>query len=83
VERRVDDSDRRRIRTWLTSRGRELRPAVQEAMDRLAEDAVALLSEQETAVLEELLARVGRALGERRAAAGAPAAAQGTRFDEC
>jgi MarR family transcriptional regulator, organic hydroperoxide resistance regulator len=83
VERRVDDSDRRRVRTWLTSRGRELRPAVQEAMDRLAEDAVALLSEQETAVLEELLARVGRALGERRAAAGAPAAAQGTRFDEC
>lgn len=77
VERRVDVSDRRRVRAWLTPRGRDLRPAVQAVMDQLAQDAVALLSDRETAVLEELLARVGRALSERRAPVDAPMAGRG------
>lgn len=81
VERRVDVSDRRRVRTWLTPRGRDLRPAVLAVMDQLAQDAVALLSDQETAVLEELMARVGRALSQRRAPVDAPRAAEGTRLD--
>lgn len=62
IERRADEHDRRRVRTWLTPRGRELQTEVHEAMDQLARDVLALLSEEEQAALQELLGRMERAL---------------------
>lgn len=62
VHREPDEQDRRRIRTWLTERGRRLRQPVTEAMDQLQRDAVALLTDRETAQLAELLTRMRRSL---------------------
>lgn len=62
VRREADDRDRRRIRTWLTKRGRELRDPMTETMAALQRDAVALLSEAEAATLADLLDRMRRAL---------------------
>jgi DNA-binding MarR family transcriptional regulator len=62
VRREPDEHDRRRIRTWLTERGKGLRGPVTEAMAQLQRDAVALLTEREAEVLAEALSRVRRSL---------------------
>lgn len=62
VWREPDEQDRRRIRTRLTERGRELRDPVTEAMARLQRDAVALLTEHEAQVLAELLTKMRRSV---------------------
>jgi DNA-binding MarR family transcriptional regulator len=62
VHRRPDEQDRRRIRTWLTERGKGLRAPVSETMAQLQRDAVALLTEQEAAMLAEFLNRMRRSL---------------------
>ncbi|MFG1703798.1 MarR family winged helix-turn-helix transcriptional regulator [Nonomuraea sp. M3C6] len=62
VRRRPDERDRRRIRTWLTEHGQELRGPVTEAMAQLQRDAVALLTEHEAELLAEGLSRMRRSL---------------------
>lgn len=66
VERRGDEADRRRVRVWLTARGRDLRdvlPAVTEGLDA---DAVSDLSAEESEQLLALLDRVHGGLSARR-----------------
>lgn len=72
VVRKVDENDRRRVRTWLTPRAVTLREEVRAIMERLAEDAVALLSDEETKVLVGLLERVRISLSERHTPASGP-----------
>ena len=64
VHREPDEQDRRRIRTWLTERGRDLRVPVTEAMAQLQRDAVALLTGHEAEALAEALERMRRSLRE-------------------
>ena len=62
VRRDPDERDRRRIRTWLTGRGRDLRVPVTETMAQLQRDAVGLLTEREAETLADLLGRMRRSL---------------------
>jgi DNA-binding MarR family transcriptional regulator len=62
VHREPDPRDRRRIRTWLTDTGRELREPITREMADLQAEAVALLSPEEARQLVELLGRMGRSL---------------------
>ncbi|WP_197320113.1 MarR family winged helix-turn-helix transcriptional regulator [Saccharomonospora sp. NB11] len=57
-----DDEDGRRVRVWLTRRGRALREVVPDVVDRLEADALTLLSEAERVRLLDMLARVEKAL---------------------
>ena len=62
VRRHPDEQDRRRIRTWLTERGKGLQVPVSETMAQLQRDAVALLNEREAVMLAEFLNRMRRSL---------------------
>ncbi|GLZ42045.1 MarR family transcriptional regulator [Actinokineospora sp. NBRC 105648] len=58
----ADESDGRRVRVWLTRKGRDLRDSVPQVTRGLQQDALALLSDEEQHSLLDLLDRVDRAL---------------------
>ena len=60
VRRGPDDSDERVSRVFLTDAGRAIRPAVEEAWNRLDREIFAGFSSQELALFSDLLTRVCR-----------------------
>lgn len=70
VRRDRDDRDARRVRVWLTERGKALRTVVPDVTRRIEADAVARLSTRELATLVALLERVHDALTEARPKTG-------------
>ena len=58
VKRCPDDSDERVSRVYLTDAGRDIRPAVEEAWDRLDRQIFAGFSPQELALFSDFLIRV-------------------------
>jgi MarR family transcriptional regulator, organic hydroperoxide resistance regulator len=55
VERRRDDPDGRLVRVYLTERGREIQRPIQQAIDRIATEAVAGLNPRNRDALKEAL----------------------------
>lgn len=58
VERRPDDHDHRRVRIWLTSKGRQLRTTLPTAMKKLEDELLADFSPAEREELVRLLRKL-------------------------
>ena len=67
-----DAADGRRVKVWLTRRGRSLRNVVPRIMSQLDQDALAKLSDDERAELVRLLDLVRSALSRERDRAKSP-----------
>jgi DNA-binding MarR family transcriptional regulator len=63
VVRKQDGYDYRVSRVWLTDKGRALRRAVQEELDRIHEVILSQFGEKDAALLDELLLRMEAFLG--------------------
>lgn len=64
VERRLDPTDARLVRVYLTEHGRQLQTIIPDLLGRLTEQALRGLSESERATLGHLLDRVQKNLKE-------------------
>lgn len=58
----ADHEDGRRVRVWLTSKGKRLQDVVPAITHGLEEDALSLLSDAERHALNDMLERIGKAL---------------------